>query len=177
MDVFWSSSFCTSHAHKHPCPTSSSPSVCHSCCWGALPIKYFGRELAHLVSRLLSFGVRLGTSHFHVALSALIPLQITHRVHPFYRNGFLFGQKQLIMEKHKGRMILEPWLEQYGGVFAVLAPLGSSTGYVADPKAASHILAHSKVGRHSFIKRLCSKRLCRTSTTSTLSYEPSPSTW
>jgi hypothetical protein len=80
------------------------------------------------MSGLLSFGVHLGASHFPVALLILVPLQVTYGVRPSHRDGFLFGHRQLIMEKQKGRIILEPWLEQYGGVFAVPAPLGSSTG-------------------------------------------------
>ena len=78
--------------------------------------------------------------------------------------SWLFGILKLVVNNPHQAFIFETWAEEFGSVFRVSAPLGSSTVVLADPKAIAHFYAeetwtyvHTRLSRVGieYLVRLC----------------------
>ncbi|KAI0759738.1 cytochrome P450 [Trametes elegans] len=58
------------------------------------------------------------------------------------RRSWLFGVSQVAGNNPDSADLLEGWAQEYGSVFSVPAPLGSSTVILTDPKAVAHFYAY-----------------------------------
>ena len=97
---------------------------------------------------------------------------LRRRLHstPLYgppRPSFLWGVNRMLMAAPDRIAILEEWVNKYGAVFKVPAPLGTDVVQLCDPKAISHFYSRETYGyNQTSFARMAIENLVRTRMTS-----------